>query len=71
MTRKTKKQSNKYQKKYYHEKGLREIQTNRARLNYWRKKYMAKFNCSLLECKNKLEVELRQEIKQGWVNIWH
>ena len=69
MVRKTKDMQNRYQKKYYHEKGLKEIQTKRARLNYWRKKYMLKFNCSLQDCKNLLEVQLRQEIKTGLCSI--
>lgn len=28
-----------WQKKYYHDKDLKKVQTDRARLNYWRKKY--------------------------------
>jgi hypothetical protein len=69
MPRKSVTAQNKYQKKYYHEKGLKDIQTKRARLNYWRKKYMVKFNCSLQDCKDLLEVQLRQDIKQGFSSI--
>ena len=39
MTRKNKTDDNNYHKNYYHHKGLRKIQTSRARLNYWRRKY--------------------------------
>lgn len=28
-----------WQKDYYHKNGLKEVQTDRARLNYWRKRY--------------------------------
>lgn len=62
-------QKKKWQKDYYHKKGLKQTQTDRARLNYWRKKFMKKFNCSLQDCEKFTEGELREQIKTEMCRI--
>jgi hypothetical protein len=69
MVRKNKDDNNTYQKNYYHTKNLKKVQSDRARLNYWRKKYMVKFNCYLNDCKNLTEYQLRDEINTEMCSI--
>lgn len=69
MPYKDKEKHKAYYKKYYHTHNLKEKQSARARLNYWRKKYMEKFNVTLEECKNFTESELRQWINSKLIRV--
>lgn len=75
MVRKNKEDNNNYHKKYYHDKGLKKVQSDRARLNYWRKKLIKLLhispNCEITNSAiNKLsESRLRKECKKIKLNM--
>jgi len=60
---------NKYHKQYYHNHNLRQKQTDRKRLRYWRKKYVKTFACLESECKQFTEMELREQIESGMCKV--
>jgi hypothetical protein len=58
-----------WQRNYYHTHNLKKVQTDRRRLNYWRKKFIKTFNCLLSECKKFTEQELKDQIESGMCKI--
>ena len=58
MPFKDKEVKNNYHKKYYHDKDLKKIQSDRTRLNYWRKVY-CKLACITIE-------EFKKSFRMKW-----
>lgn len=59
-----KKKHAKYYRDYYHSHPeYRAERVKASKLNYWRRKFMMKFNCSLIDCKKFALEELQEQIK--------